>query len=104
MNVGSTGALIPLPFIALYVATKVFLDSFSQSLALEYAAEGIEVQTLLPGYLATKLSGDPDPSFMVKLPRDYVQAALRSAGRARRCTGCGAHEMQVSLLRSSRLS
>jgi len=42
---------------ALYTATKGALSSFAQGLALEVAAKGIRVNTLLPGYVDTDILG-----------------------------------------------
>lgn len=45
------------PGNALYNASKGALSAFSKSLALEVAAKGIRVNTLLPGYIETDILG-----------------------------------------------
>ena len=49
INVASTAAFQPLPFMAVYGATKAFLVSFSYALAEEYRDRNIRVLALCPG-------------------------------------------------------
>lgn len=53
VNVGSLAGRVPVPGSALYVATKAFLERFSETLALEAAAYGVVVQAMTPGYVRT---------------------------------------------------
>ncbi len=54
INVSSPAALQPVPYMAVYAATKSFVDNFSQALYGEWMNRGILVQTLLPGPTATE--------------------------------------------------
>ncbi len=49
VNVASLAGLFPLPGSVVYCASKAFLISFSQALAMELAGQGIRVQALCPG-------------------------------------------------------
>lgn len=49
LNVASTAAFMPGPFMAMYYASKAFVHSFSQALAEELAGSGINVTTVCPG-------------------------------------------------------
>jgi uncharacterized protein len=49
MNVASTAAFQPGPFMAIYYATKAFVLSFSEALAEELEGTGIMVTALCPG-------------------------------------------------------
>jgi short-subunit dehydrogenase len=49
INVSSTAGFQPMPFAAVYAATKAFVTSFSMALAEEVRADGIKVVTLCPG-------------------------------------------------------
>ena len=49
INIASTGALQPCPYIAVYCATKSFVLHFSESLHGEYFDKGISVTTICPG-------------------------------------------------------
>jgi short-subunit dehydrogenase len=49
INVSSAAAYQPVPYMALYAASKAFVQSFSQALHGEWKEHGILVQTLVPG-------------------------------------------------------
>lgn len=53
INVGSAAALQPIPYMAVYAASKAFVHSFSQALYGEWQEQGVLVQTLVPGPTAT---------------------------------------------------
>ncbi|MBD2857789.1 SDR family NAD(P)-dependent oxidoreductase [Spongiibacter sp. KMU-158] len=53
INVASLAAFLPMPEVAVYAATKAFLLSLSQSIAIEEKRYGIKVQCLCPGYTRT---------------------------------------------------
>lgn len=53
LNVSSTAAFTPGPYMAVYYATKSYVLSFSQALYEEYKQEGIIVSTLCPGITRT---------------------------------------------------
>ena len=54
INVSSLGAFMPGKGLAVYGATKAFLNYFSQALQTELAGTGIKVQALCPGYTRTE--------------------------------------------------
>ncbi len=58
INVGSLAGRVAVPGSALYVATKVYLERLSESLALEMATKGVVVQALTPGYVLTDFHRD----------------------------------------------
>jgi len=49
VNVVSTSAFQPVPFLAVYAASKVFVLSFTEALATELHGAGVVVQALCPG-------------------------------------------------------
>jgi short-subunit dehydrogenase len=49
LNVASTAAFVPGPWMSIYYATKAFLLSFSQAIDYELKPHGITVTTLCPG-------------------------------------------------------
>ena len=53
INVSSVAGLMPLPYISLYAATKAFMVSLGDSVALEARKYGVVVQTCCPGRTAT---------------------------------------------------
>ena len=57
INVGSSAAFQPVPYMAVYAASKAFLYSFSLALHQEWGERGVRVQTLLPAPTPTELEG-----------------------------------------------
>ncbi len=53
MNVASTAAFQPGPYMAVYYATKSFVLSFSEAIAAELAGTGVSVTALCPGPTAS---------------------------------------------------
>lgn len=53
INVASTVAYQPTPYMAVYGASKAFVTSFSAALAEEYRGRGLRVLALCPGATAT---------------------------------------------------
>ena len=54
LNVGSTAAFVPGPFMAMYYASKAFVVSFSLSIANELQGSGVSVTVLCPGPTRTE--------------------------------------------------
>ena len=54
INVSSVGTFIPSKGMAVYGATKAFLNYYSQALQTELVGSGIEVQALCPGFTRTE--------------------------------------------------
>ncbi len=54
LNVASTAGFLPLPTFAVYAATKAYVCSFSEALAIELRPKGISVTALCPGPVATE--------------------------------------------------
>jgi short-subunit dehydrogenase len=61
LNVASTAAFQPGPFMAVYYATKAFVLSFSEAIAAELAPHGVTVTALCPG---PTVSGFQDKAVM----------------------------------------
>lgn len=54
LNVASTAAFQPGPFMAVYYATKAYVLSFSEALAEELRGKGVTVTALCPGVTTTE--------------------------------------------------
>jgi short-subunit dehydrogenase len=88
INVSSSAGFQPIPYMATYAATKAFVTSFSEAIAEENRAYGINVMALCPGATDTNFfaaSGIKEP-FKVKgiqTPEEVVDAALNGVGRGK---------------------
>ncbi|MEX0801514.1 MAG: SDR family oxidoreductase [Dehalococcoidia bacterium] len=54
VNIASTGAFQPVPYMATYAATKAFVLSFSEALHEEVKEHGVSVTALCPGPVRTE--------------------------------------------------
>jgi short-subunit dehydrogenase len=86
INVSSTAGFQPMPYAAIYAATKAFVTSFSMALAEEVRSDGITVVTLCPGPTQTEsTSPGKSPS---RLPggrqpaQEVVEEALKKLERS----------------------
>jgi short-subunit dehydrogenase len=57
VNVVSTSAFQPVPYLSVYGASKAFLLSLTEALATELEDTGVVVQALCPGLTATEFQG-----------------------------------------------
>jgi short-subunit dehydrogenase len=89
VNVVSTSAFQPVPFLAAYAATKAFVLSFTEALAEELRGTGVEVQALCPGLTATEFQEVAHTDRVAfnrtraMRPEDVVAASLRGLDRGR---------------------
>lgn len=92
INVSSLGAFLPSAGIAVYGASKAFLNFFSLALQAELEGSGIEVQALCPGYTHTDFHLDLErqgfskgqvPQQMWMEAPDVVAASLAALGSGR---------------------
>lgn len=85
INVSSQAAYQPVPFMAVYAATKAFVQSFSQALYGEWQERGVLVQTLIPGPTATEFdtkAGAYESALKDRgSPEEVVRVALAHLGK-----------------------
>jgi uncharacterized protein len=55
LNIASTSAFLPVPFMATYAASKAYLLSLTESLAEELKGTGVTMSALCPGVTATPM-------------------------------------------------
>lgn len=85
INLSSVSGLYPMPYFAIYSATKGALTSFSQSLRAEMKGKGVKVTAILPGAMPTRedikqqIKGQGLwGKLAVKSPEAVAQASLKA--------------------------
>lgn len=82
INVASTAAFQPVPFMATYAATKAFVLSFSEALAEENRQHNVRVMALCPGATDTNFFAAAEgtrPAYrMMQTPQAVVETALHA--------------------------
>jgi short-subunit dehydrogenase len=92
INVASLAAFLPAPGNATYSATKNYLVTFSEILALELKGTGVRVQALCPGFTVTEFHERPElkefersqiPKMLWCSAEDVVNESLKGLKRGR---------------------
>uniref|UniRef100_A0A8C5FS96 Uncharacterized protein n=1 Tax=Gadus morhua TaxID=8049 RepID=A0A8C5FS96_GADMO len=91
LNISSASALAPIPLLTVYSASKAFVDFFSRGLEAEYKSQGIIIQSVLPSFVATKLSKIRRATLDKPTPQRYVAAALGTVGLQSQTSGYFPH-------------
>ncbi|TMA95996.1 MAG: SDR family oxidoreductase [Deltaproteobacteria bacterium] len=87
MNIASLGAFGPGPYMATYVATKAFVLSFSESIAVELKGTGVHVLCVCPGFTRTEFQQKAEvdvglvPGMAWMSADDVADGAVRAVGR-----------------------
>jgi NAD(P)-dependent dehydrogenase (short-subunit alcohol dehydrogenase family) len=71
------GATSPLPFISAYAASKAGIVRFAETLAEELIEDGIDVNSIAPGALNTRLLDEVLEAGPEKVGRDFYERALK---------------------------
>lgn len=76
VNVASTGAFLPTPYMAVYSASKAYVLSFTQALWAENRHTGVRVLALCPGSTDTPMNSDHEGSR--RTTRQVVDTAMKA--------------------------
>jgi short-subunit dehydrogenase len=68
LNVASTSSFQPVPMLSTYGASKAYLLSFSEALAIEARGKGVSVTALCPGFTNTDMIARKDGGKPMTLP------------------------------------
>ncbi|KAH8396180.1 hypothetical protein KR222_004656, partial [Zaprionus bogoriensis] len=93
INLSSTAGVIPSPLLSVYSATKAFVNKFSDDLQTEYKSNGIVIQSVQPGFVATNMTKIRKPSVFAPSPETYVKSALATLGNAPHTAGYLPHAL-----------
>jgi len=86
VNVASTAAFQPVPYMAVYGATKAFVLSFTEAVWAETKGTGVRVTTLCPGATETEFfatAGEDAQFSKTMAPEPVVAAAFTALDRGR---------------------
>jgi len=88
INVSSQMAFQPMPYFAAYAASKSFVLSFSEALAVELRGTGVRVTVVAPGFISTEFAAVANSQALERRlphlhPDRVVRAALRAHERGR---------------------
>jgi uncharacterized protein len=93
VNLSSIGAFTPKRKDAIYVASKAFVNRFTESLALDLKGTGVRVQALCPGFTVTEFHDAPEyaqyrikesiPAWLWMQPGQVVEESLQALGENR---------------------
>ncbi len=89
INVSSGTAFYPMPYFAVYAASKAFVNSFTEAVAEEIRGRGVRLQALCPGFTRTRfqeragMDSSRIPSFAWQSPEEVVEASLDALERGR---------------------
>ena len=77
-----SSGVISAPLLALYAATKAFVDKFSRDLNIEYAPYNISVQSQTPFWITTKLASirEKYANFTTPTPKTYAKSSIARIG------------------------
>ncbi|XP_058161484.1 very-long-chain 3-oxoacyl-CoA reductase isoform X2 [Dasypus novemcinctus] len=98
LNISSISGMYPVPLLALYSASKAFVDYFSQCLHEEYKSKGIFVQSVLPYLVATKLAKIRKATLDKPSSETFVKSALKTVGLQSRTNGYVIHFLLASIM------
>jgi short-subunit dehydrogenase len=84
LNVGSTAGFPPGPFMAVYYASKAFVNSFTEALWYELRGTGVTATVSCPGATATEFSGvaGNDRSLLFRLGAASAATVAKQGYRA----------------------
>ncbi len=91
INISSVSGIYPMPYFAIYSATKGALTSFSQSIREEMKGKGIAVTAILPGAMPTRADIKEQIEgqglwgrLAVKTPEEVAKASLKAVRKNKR--------------------
>ena len=88
MNLSSIAGFGPMPYTATYAATKAFVLSFSEALAVEMSGTGVHVVCVCPGFTRTGFQEKAHidvsflPAFAWMSPEEVADQAVHAARRS----------------------
>ncbi|XP_046889560.1 very-long-chain 3-oxoacyl-CoA reductase-A [Hypomesus transpacificus] len=91
LNISSASGMYPVPLLTVYSSSKAFVDFFSRGLQEEYRRQGLIIQSVLPFFVATKMTRIRKPTLDKPTPERYVAAELMTVGLQSQTNGYFPH-------------
>ncbi|TMW49558.1 hypothetical protein DOY81_005346 [Sarcophaga bullata] len=96
INIASETCVLPSPLLTVYSASKAFVNKFSADLQTEYRSQGIVVQSIQPGFVATNMSKIRKTTMFIPSSDTYVASAIKTLGIAERTPGYLPHTLMLT--------
>ncbi|XP_046818495.1 very-long-chain 3-oxoacyl-CoA reductase-like [Vespa crabro] len=100
INISSVTGDIPSPYLTVYAASKAYVIKFSADLAAEVAHNGVTVQCIIPGPVATKMTRIKKPTWMAPTADKFVEATLKTVGIESLTTGYPPHYLVYGFMKT----
>jgi len=102
INIASVAGIWPMPYLAVYSATKHYVAAFTQAIAAEYSGSGVVIQEVDPGQVQTEMTKMffPSPALLAPSPAAFAASAVKTVGYSSRTCGWWVHGLWVTLLDS----
>jgi 17beta-estradiol 17-dehydrogenase / very-long-chain 3-oxoacyl-CoA reductase len=98
INISSIAAVISAPQFTVYSASKAFVNKLSEDLLAEYKHQGIIIQSVLPGPVATNMTKLLKEYFIGPTAKDFVESAFKTVGFAESTTGYWPHSVLLIMM------
>ena len=102
INISSVASMQPMPYIALYAATKHFIHAFTEALEYENRDSGVIFQEVTPGAVETALTKHlPRSRFSLRAsPSEFARSALGTLGHTSRTCGWWPHSLHLFIFQA----
>uniref|UniRef100_A0A336KUV6 CSON015482 protein n=1 Tax=Culicoides sonorensis TaxID=179676 RepID=A0A336KUV6_CULSO len=100
VNISSGSESQPLPYTAIYGASKIFVKNFTLAIQFELAKYGIDVQLITPLFIRTKMNEYSttvmNGNIFCPDAESYTRSAVFTLGKSDRTTGYWSHGVQYA--------
>lgn len=103
VNISSGSELQPLPLMAVYAASKLYVKSFTLALQHELAPYGLTIQLVTPMYVVTKMNQYSSEvmkgGFLIPDVKSFTKSAVFTLGKSNETTGYWSHGLQYAVFK-----
>uniref|UniRef100_A0A6B2EH03 Putative steroid dehydrogenase n=1 Tax=Phlebotomus kandelakii TaxID=1109342 RepID=A0A6B2EH03_9DIPT len=103
VNISSGSELQPMPYMAVYGATKAYVRNFTLAIRNELAPYGITVQLVSPMFVVTKMNQYSErlmsSNIMIPNVEMYTRSMIFTLGKTDQTTGYWSHAVQYAFMK-----